>query len=752
MKRLSSLLIVALLTACGGGGGGNSLPSTPPAPHGGNGTMSLKVSFNRSGANTIVRGGKRRNYVSYSTQGLGIDVVAHVNNGTNTLPKTTLAALRTPELAVTIAPGHTGNNVSCTAASAGAFSCTILVPATAGYDDVQITAWDQAPDNGVEGVGGTFNGTAGNPLPNDLSTSFLSDQLVLANQSNSFNFTMDGVVNSVAVTASVGSLVSGAPLGQNGTITTALSSGGFAGSTTFAVASVVGLQPGDTVTIGSGAVQDSLVIATITDGANPSFTTASPSANTHGGGDAVTYSGPINPAAITLSVEEFDAQGNRIIGSDPLADANGNPVTVTVQPDETTPAGGQIGDTGSAITLSGTACISNTCAYTTPDGTAQIGYNGYDLGSVQFAPVVSCGAATCAAPAGGGLRMVPVQIPFSRMTDGSLNVPGPQSTLQISAGEGVSPLIGSVALGPDGADWFGISAGGGGGTNVGHIFKIAPAASPVPQDFDLSASSCDASGGVNAIAPGPDGAMWFAAVDGGGSPVLCSITTNGSVHGFGNLAFGAGSFSGMVLDRTGIMWVVATDAAAEGWALGVDATGTIVKRWDLGSNVNASQATLGAVDGRVYVSLANGIAEVDPLGPPTFSAMVIPASGITMNNPGNGIASTPDGSGGQYVFISENGSIGSTGHVDRYDGTAWTQTSIPNSTTYIVGLTVGPDGNVYAATDGSEVARINPALFPAAGSVATIATGRSWAVAPGSDNSVWVAQWQTGYVTKIALP
>ena len=678
--------------------------------------MSLKVSFNRSGANAIVRGGKRRNYVSYSTQGLGIDVVAHTNNSSNTLPKTTLSALRTPELAVTIAPGHTGNNVSCTSATAGAFSCTILVPAPAGYDDVQITAWDQAPDNGVEGVGGTFNGTSG-VVPNDLSTSFLAQQLVLANQSNSFNFTMDGVVNSVSVTASVSSLVSGADLGQSGTITTSLTAATLANNSSFPVQSVVGLQPGDAVTIGSGASQESLTIATITDGASPSFTTTAGAANAHNSSDAVSYSGPINPAAITLSVNEFDAQGNRIIGSDPLADANGNPLTVTVQPSETAPGFGQIGDTGSGISLfSNSGCAANVCTFTTPQGSAQIGYNGFDLASVQFAPALSCGG-TCAAPT-GSVQTVPATISFTRMTDGTLNVPGSPAISEVS--DGVAPWVPVQA--PDGTMWVG-------DFNTGYVHRVK-ADGTVIGDIDLTQAPCNA-GRAESIAEGSDGRMWVTT-----GTSLCAVSVDGSnLRNFGDL--GIGGLNGLVLDGSGHMWV----ASGNGYVDEVNVDGTVAQQVILSGEV-PQNLVLSPADGKIYVADWNGsITQIDPS---TYATNVYPIDTLTYGSP-TSVAASLDGSVWAVEFWN-----GYLAKLDPSNGTI-TQTKIATAPgSGGESITLGPDGNLYAAYETSAIYKIAPAN----GAVSVFSnglTGQTIGVGSGPNNTIWTGEYTSGKIARFSV-
>lgn len=200
LKYLSCVAAASLLLAGCGGGGGTS--ATPPAPgKTQNAQMSMKLTFHTSSSSgsTI----RHRNYVSQNTRGLGIFVKA---TGTGSFPAST-TQMRTPTWATAIAPGFNGQGATCTAVIGSAFSCTIVLSAPVGYDDFQITTWDAAPTG--QGYGATFASTV-----NNLSFQNITDQLVIVNQTNSFNFSLDGIVSTVVLNLSPNSLIDGAATGS----------------------------------------------------------------------------------------------------------------------------------------------------------------------------------------------------------------------------------------------------------------------------------------------------------------------------------------------------------------------------------------------------------------------------------------------------------------------------------------------------------------------------------------------------------
>lgn len=209
-KRLTTLAMgcsfaAAMLAGCGGSGGSTAVPVSP-APQGNKtGNVSLTFHLNRTHG-TSLRG---RKYTSRNTAGIGLSYRVH---GSSTAFATDVAGLESPMFASAIAPGFTSNNVTCGSADgSGAYSCSILVPAPVGYDDFQITTWDQAPSSNT--FGGTFAASA-----NDLSTNVISNQLIVQNTTNTISYTLNGVVASVALSVSPDSLVSGGSTAQTTTL------------------------------------------------------------------------------------------------------------------------------------------------------------------------------------------------------------------------------------------------------------------------------------------------------------------------------------------------------------------------------------------------------------------------------------------------------------------------------------------------------------------------------------------------------
>ena len=201
----AGLLSAAMLTACGGGSGS----STPPVSSGGtqSKTTTVKLTFAVSPKKkpaTAVKAARRRsvgNTISPSTVALGVSVVAHGAG---------FPGLRTPQLAVNIAPGTMTNNVQCqNAASDGSYNCALLVAAPVGYDDFQIGGWDGAVDAVPgSGFGGTFNNGQ-----NLVAFGAQNNTLVQLNQTTIINVPLGGIVYSAAIVLTPNTLVAGAATG-----------------------------------------------------------------------------------------------------------------------------------------------------------------------------------------------------------------------------------------------------------------------------------------------------------------------------------------------------------------------------------------------------------------------------------------------------------------------------------------------------------------------------------------------------------
>lgn len=186
------ILMTALLAGCGGGGGGGN-PVPTPVNTGGHGqSASVKITLGIPAAqSSSAKAPRSRNYVSPSTNGIGISVVAHGG---------TFPAMVTPSDAYDVSAGSS----YCVAGGGGSRTCTFYVPAPAGADDFQVSGWDAAP------VNGSFVGA------HLLSQSVESNQTISGTATNVLNFSMSGTVHSIFLRLSSATMVAGQ---QNNTYT-----------------------------------------------------------------------------------------------------------------------------------------------------------------------------------------------------------------------------------------------------------------------------------------------------------------------------------------------------------------------------------------------------------------------------------------------------------------------------------------------------------------------------------------------------
>ena len=128
----ASLAAFALLAGCSGGG-------SSPVPTGGGSGPQSKTEHVTIVVNVPARGSggsaRHRDYVSPSTQGLGISYVAHGG---------TLPAIASPMQAYDVS----SSSSLCTAGAGGSRTCTFTVLAPLGNDDFQISGWDATPSGG----------------------------------------------------------------------------------------------------------------------------------------------------------------------------------------------------------------------------------------------------------------------------------------------------------------------------------------------------------------------------------------------------------------------------------------------------------------------------------------------------------------------------------------------------------------------------------------------------------------------------
>lgn len=713
-RTLAAGLVASMLAACGGGGG-SPVPSSP-ATGGKSAPVSMTFSFN-PGQSSALRG---RKYVSRATAGVGITFEANETNGSiNALPNTE-AAMRTPTYATPVSSGYSNTNTTCTtqASPTSSYSCTMLIAAPVGYDNIQITTWDQAPTTaGYANGAQAFANTA-----NDLSTNDFANQLILLNQTNTFNYVLNGVVNSVYLSVQPNTLVDGAGLGQTATEIVTLTAGTIVGATSFAVSTSGGIAPGDSVVVGSGTGNaETLTVATV--GAN-SFTTTAGAAKTHNNGDNVAVSGVLNPATLTLNVLAKDADGNVIIGSEPYVDANGTTLTINVTAGAPTLPGSVIGTSGSVS-------IAGASAFTSPSvQTTALSYNAGDMLSEQFT-----GSTTSALT----IPVYPATLNFTRSAGGPIYIAA--SNLKIN--EFSTGFTGPdwITAGPDGNLWVADHAAG--TVDAVHTGKTGTAGT-IAGSVSLA--------GAYVVCPDSVGSLevFYDSIAVGTAPVT-RVTT----------AFG--------ISTLGIIPAAANPTFIAACVLGPDGNEYFVDN----ANARAGQITpLGVVnmtatptagsgpvgiavgaDGNIWYVERNvaKIVRVSTTGWPTPTQKEY---GVPAGDDPDFISPGPDGN--LYYTNTPPGATPRIGEVSGSSpdlGGTISVTDLPGAMATGQDIILGPDANLYYAGTGPTIARVNVFGSPATYTPYTVGlSGSAVGIAAGADGNIWFAEPGTGKVGELVLP
>ncbi len=185
ISPLAAFAAATLLASCGGGSAGpNAVPVSPQsaAAAGSQTLLRLRIPSATLGAAAAMRNPQ---YVSRSTQGLGISY----GSSPATFPPAS-----TPMIAADVS----ASSPACVSnPTDGSRSCSIVVPAPPGNDDFQVKAWDAVP------VGGSFSSA------HLLSGTTVLARAIAAGQQNTLSFTLDGTVSSIFVAVAPGSLTLG---------------------------------------------------------------------------------------------------------------------------------------------------------------------------------------------------------------------------------------------------------------------------------------------------------------------------------------------------------------------------------------------------------------------------------------------------------------------------------------------------------------------------------------------------------------
>jgi streptogramin lyase len=489
--------MAALLAGCSGGGSTPPVMQTPSNPQSQTGSVAVSIVVPAASTQPAVRKGSRKpNYMSASSQGLGISVVAHGG---------TFPAMVTPQAAYDVS----ASSSYCTAGTGGSRTCTFFVPAPAGSDDFQISAWD------AKAVAGSFVGA-------HLLGQSVSTQTISATTVNNLSFSLSGTVASIFLRLSTNTMVAG----QSNTATLnaeALDADGniIAGSDPFVDSNGNSLTFTVRVT-DLPANSAGAVTMTSANQSNPSASVVvtKPSNSTI----SLSYNGALLGSAAFVATPSHSLLGTNTNATLNFTVSNVN-LNLPPDPVVTNYSTGA----GSAPFSIGTDTATNDMWFT-DQGDNTIGRIGTDGTISKFGPTTAQ-PRTMAMGADGDMYFTELD------RIGRIN-PYTQAIDEFTAGLPLGSLPGFITRGPasDNDLWFSDL----GTHELGTITFPGGAISEIPVD-----------GSPYAVAIGPDGNVWYTRTD---NDSVEAITTAGTVVGDYPLASGANPRS-IGVGPDGNLWV-----------------------------------------------------------------------------------------------------------------------------------------------------------------------------------------------------
>jgi streptogramin lyase len=490
----------------------------------------------------------------------------------------------------------------------------VLLPISSGYEDFQITTWDQAP--AVSGLGGSFAASA-----NDLSTNIIRNQRIVANSVNTFDFTTNGVVYSVALSLNPGTLVTG-----QGTETATLS--------------VLADDADGNIIIGSDPYVDangSPVTITVsktgeTEPGTVVGATPPPSGN-------VTITGPTTFSDPTNTTTTVSFDGNETQSALFSATTNSSltiPVSGAALGFTNTTDGGPIGAAGSptmnALSIANMNGGTGLAGSNYGDAHLYVGdsaNNSIEQLNAGATPAVATSwtIPTANADPSGVVIGPDRQIWFAEPGSGKIGAVDPATGHFTEFTQAIGGGI-RTAVGPDGNVWVAELNGG--------VEKVTLAQGPAPAF-------------TTAYTSGFNGAPWGVASDGTNLWVteannqIAEVSTSGAVLSQNTIA-GASSLREIVLGRDGNLWVTDPDANR---VFVVSTSGTLVNSY---ATTGSPQSLLAANDGAVYFTEAN----------PNLIGRLAPSTGL-LSEYSNGVPTAAPafiaaGSDGQIYYTAQSGS------------------------------------------------------------------------------------------------
>ena len=333
--------------------------------------------------------------------------------------------------------------------------------------------------------------------------------------------------------------------------------------------------------------------------------------------------------------------------------------------------------------------------------------NAFTLMCAADAPwnnTVSLSASVTPATGGATVQSPAVPVTFHNNIAGNFTL--------FSSGLPAGSQPAAIAPGPDGALWFTEAS-----QNIG---RVTPAET-------ISGFPATAQPGFS-ITAGPDSALWYTVSSGS---EIGRITTNGVSTSFSSGI--TGSTQGIALGPDGALWF--TEPTAN--RIGRITTNGNVTEYSNGivSNFAPSAITAGP-DGALWFTGA-GSSDVGRIT--TTGTVTEFPSGVPGGTSAGAIASGPDGAlwfageagsapGGTTMYTEIIGRITTTGTVTQYP----TEVSTLPTT---VNITAGPDGNMWFTDSNKNVGRITTngsfIIYPVTGASAI------WGITAGSDGHIW---------------
>jgi hypothetical protein len=178
-RLLAFAALGALVAGCSGGGGG-SLPVARSAS--GHSTATIRIAIPGSSAQGTSR---RPAWVSHSSNGILVQIYDHADTG-----HTTVLDSSTNDIS--------SGSPACGGTTGTPRTCTIVVPAPPGHQDIVFTDYDAAP------IAGSFGGA--HAVGIGMTTTTINEAAT-----NVVSVTLNGVVNAIALSLNPTSFASGSP-------------------------------------------------------------------------------------------------------------------------------------------------------------------------------------------------------------------------------------------------------------------------------------------------------------------------------------------------------------------------------------------------------------------------------------------------------------------------------------------------------------------------------------------------------------